>query len=84
MSKILNQSQAKAVYDAMVALNNINSSIGSVFIPHPKAGHALVVNSSPNTQTVSVSEWAGPHRMVQERYPSQNAFATAYNLNPDG
>lgn len=68
MTKILNRAQAKAVYDAMCALNNVGGNLRV-------AMHSIIVQES-STGTVLITHFKGP----REGYPSQAAFAEAYGV----
>lgn len=75
MSKILNPSQAKAVYDAMCALNNVSGIAGSIFIGDARIRHHI---------SGHITIWLQSAQEITERYESQSSFSTAYGLNPDG
>ena len=71
-AKILNQTQAEAVYSAMCHLNNVGGRLhatleqdNGVHVREDRAGEVTVwiVNGGP-----------------VEQYPDQSAFATAYGL----
>lgn len=70
--KLLNQAQAKAVYDAMVSMNNV--------------GGRIAVSLEEGRK--EVCEWQDGAIFIhadfgfkKEEYANQNEFATAYNLN---
>lgn len=67
-NKILNQSQAEAVYSAMCALNNVGMRIDANI-------RATRVVEGPGGGVV-VFGYAQP----TEQYANQSAFATAYGL----
>lgn len=71
-ARVLNQSQAEAVYSAMCALNNVGTICGD-----------LTLNEGLRVQwleRVTVRDGlSGP----REEYPNQAAFAAAYGLNAD-
>lgn len=68
MSKILNPAQAKAVYDAMCALNNVSGTVTGI-------NFRRIFVTSAQTGEITV---CGPES--DERHPNQAAFAAAYNL----
>lgn len=71
MSKILNTAQARAIADAMCALNNVNGkiecAIGPIEVWEHKTGEVVV-------------HYQGPGRTRDERYDNQNAFMAAYGV----
>lgn len=76
--KILNQSQAEAVYSAMCHLNNVGARLDAfvekVFHAREMADGRVVVSSAPNVT------FPGSHDAEREVYENQSAFATAYGL----
>ena len=78
MSKILNNAQAKAVYDAMCALNNVGG---------------LITVDFPSSPMSSFRVWEGPSGRVYvetifdsqivktEPHDNQEAFRYAYDLH---
>jgi len=75
---ILNQAQAKAVQDAMCALNNVNAKIKAMF--------GNVADSGVNVfedelDTVTVVEVAMYNVVRSEYYSSQADFFKAYGLS---
>lgn len=79
--KILNQSQAEAVYSAMCHLNNVSCArFQSVFLGK------CPMNRSTRTEVELlltgdvVIEMAGLNIAHREHYADQSAFATAYGL----
>ncbi|ARU04717.1 hypothetical protein CCO03_08555 [Comamonas serinivorans] len=78
-ARILNKSQAEAVYNAMCELNNVNG----LLLTHIRtdSGHFIEVNEDGDGMiSVRCSEVGSP---PFEAYPSQYAFSAAYGLNPD-
>ncbi len=71
MKNILSPAQAKAVYDAMCALNNVGGSGCNLRL------EGAIVSIDPH----GVVWIYGPPAVDDERYPTQAAFAAAYNLN---
>lgn len=78
MTKILNKSQAEAVYTAMCALNNVvarvDAFLDKVFHAREMADGRVVINIVPNVT------FPGSHGADPEIYANQSAFATAYGL----
>ena len=74
--KILNQAQAKAVYDAMCALNNVGARV-TVKFP-TRDGLITVIEGVPGH--VYVEETIGTSCVAREAYRAQNDFATAYEV----
>ena len=75
-TKILNQSQAEAVYSAMCALNNVGGIVAVDL-----EGGDLRVQQHHTSGKVCVTHFrAAPRRPDFESYADQSAFATAYNL----
>lgn len=68
-TKILNQAQAEAVYNAMCHLNNVGVVCGDITLSEGLRVQWL------NSVTVR-DGLSGP----REEYPNQSAFATAYDL----
>ena len=68
--KILNQSQAEAVYSAMCHLNNVGGALSAVI------GGIRV----EETHSGAVQVWTLQTNSKKERHSSQSAFATAYGL----
>lgn len=67
---ILNQSQARAVYDAMCALNNVGGICGDITLDEGVRVQWL--------DSVTIRDGlSGP----REEYANQSAFAHAYGLN---
>jgi hypothetical protein len=84
MSKILNQSQAKAVYDAVCALNNVSacSGIELSFVASREGADYFRATYAENAAG-EVVVFSGPsmvRNVPRENYPNQAAFAAAYNL----
>jgi len=78
MSKILTPAQAKAVYDAMSALNNVNAKV--------KASFGNVADTGVNVfedelDTITVVEVAQYNVVRAEHYMNQHRFAAAYDVN---
>lgn len=71
--KILNQSQAEAVYSAMCHLNNVGGRIAVTF------GERVRVMEMANG-AVHVRQHLGGAWEPAELYADQSAFATAYGL----
>jgi len=77
-TKILNQSQAEAVYSAMCHLNNVGARI-DVFLD--KAFHAReMADGRVVIYIVPSVTFPGSHDAGPEIYADQAAFATAYGL----
>lgn len=72
MALLLNQAQAKAVYDAMVAINNVGGQIRKVEI----RDHLV----SEVNDHITVFEFLDGQWEPGERYAGQQAFATAYGI----
>ncbi|WP_063588253.1 hypothetical protein [Achromobacter ruhlandii] len=75
---ILTAAQAKAVYSAMCALNNVGNTTGTVTIPN---GEHRDQTGSPSVTwhfagVIVSTKYVGP----SEHYDSQAAFAAAYGL----
>ena len=68
---ILNQSQAEAVYSAMIALNNVSGHIARIELD----GSEVRIRETPYGR-VFVDAMDG----AQETYADQTAFAAAYGL----
>jgi hypothetical protein len=84
MSKILNPSQANAVYAAVCALNDVswNSGIELSFAGGDADSEAARFTYAENAGG-EVVVFRGPamsRSVVRENYPDQAAFAAAYNL----
>lgn len=75
---ILTQVQAKTVYDAMCALNNIGGTTLSARIE--MKGTVCVVRENPVTHEVTVTNLLGGPTSDVESYGSQTDFSTAYGL----
>ena len=74
---ILNKSQAKAVYDAMCALNNVGARLEANFqgaIARETVDGRITIYIVPNTT------FPQSHAAELEIYPDQSAFATAYGM----
>jgi hypothetical protein len=71
MSKILNQSQAEAVYSAMCALNNIGGSISALI------GSIRV----EETYSGKIQVWGVRNIDAPDSFNSQADFAKAYGLS---
>jgi hypothetical protein len=87
MSKILNQSQAKAVYAAMCELNNVslNSGIELSFVGQTPVGsespmQRVTVAENADGEVVVFTGWAMRQNVQRENYATQAAFAAAYGL----
>lgn len=81
MSKILNPSQAEAVYRAMVALNNVYGRV-YVKLPSPKLARVLQVKENSNgTVVVGYGLHNAATADVLESYTDQNEFCAAYALD---
>lgn len=77
-TKILNQSQAEAVYSAMCALNNVGGRIAATVAVVDVGTHVNVYETSSGI--VFVTKVCDFDRVDSEEYESQAAFATAYGL----
>lgn len=73
-TKILNQSQAEAVYSAMCALNNVAADKGAASFESGRM-NGIYVNWQTHVVAIQVGV-VGP----SEYYADQAAFATAYGL----
>lgn len=78
MSKILTQAQAKAVYDAMCALNNVGATIKASF----GSVHTDGVNVFESLGEIHVALVQKYDVVDSEIYAGQSAFAAAYSLGP--
>lgn len=76
-TKVLNKTQAEAVYSAMCALNNVGGKVKAMF-------------GDVSTEGINVFESAGEVHVAWVRtcdvlhaeiYPDRSAFATAYGLH---
>ncbi len=74
---ILNQSQAKAIYDAMCALNNIGASIDVCLQIKPNEPPVRVFEGEISGKIYITERVDGT---ILEKHESQNAFAEAYGL----
>ena len=74
---ILNPSQAKAVYDAMCALNNVSAKVKAMFGNVADTGVNVFEDE---LDTVTVAEVARYNVVRSENYKSQADFAAAYSL----
>lgn len=74
--RILNKTQAEAVYSAMCALNNANALL-STFI-RTDSGKFIEVHDNGDEITLWATEIELPSK---ETHASQSAFATAYGLS---
>lgn len=74
MSKILTQSQAKAVYSAMCVLNNVSGGLHAT-LEQDGAVHVAEVAHG-------IEVWIAGGGAV-ENYADQSAFAAAYGLGPE-
>ncbi len=91
MSRILNPSQAKAVYSAMCALNNVSGALwcrmpigkGEEWadVREDDAG-VIHIRKGPLRRFDSVESVVTTHGSI-ERYAGQHEFATGYDLNAD-
>ncbi len=70
VTKILDQSQAEAVYSAMCHLNNVGGALSALI------GGIRV----EETHCGGVQVWALHTNSKPEHYANQSAFATAYGL----
>lgn len=79
---ILSTEQAKAVYSAMCALNNVGARLAAHGIGYDADGFAISAEQS-ETGLLSIGTGFAPHadRKVLERHGGKNAFATAYGLH---
>lgn len=77
MSHILTPAQAKAVYDAMQALNNVNAVVKASFPLNTGGTHWVHVAECGDTGDITIT-WG---LRTVARYSSQSAFAIAYGLN---
>lgn len=76
MDKILNKAEAKAVYDAMCSLNNVNGQITfGITLDNTQARHITVFE---NNEGVFVFLNNG---INIESYISQDSFQQAYGLD---
>ena len=73
---ILNNSQARAVYDAMCALNNVDATIKASFGDESTEG-INVFEARGNVCVVRVVQYGVTESQV---YANQAAFAKAYGL----
>ena len=81
--KILNRSQAEAVYNAMCALNNVsaNQGIQLSFVGDWEGDmYRFSVQEDANGRVV-VSQGPIPKPQKIEQYPDQADFAAAYGLD---
>ncbi len=74
-TKILTQSQAQAVVNAISALGAVGSSFGDVRIAGDRAQHDIRVQWGEGCMTVGRGL-----KIAVERYDGQAAFAEAYGL----
>jgi hypothetical protein len=77
VKRILNPSQAEAVYSAMCALNNVSGAIRVIFAAEGQK--VIKVRQCEDFGSISVIHGFE----TVERYASQYEFFTAYGLNPD-
>lgn len=73
---ILNPSQARAVYDAMCALNNVAADKGMVTFYAENSRNDITVS----WDAVSVTVHTGALLVSRETYDDQVAFARAYGV----
>ena len=79
MSKILNQSQAEAVYSAMCHLNNVGAAAPRINFPS-KPGKRVAVEQRNDGRVVVTVFCTDQKNDKREDYGSQSDFATAYGL----
>lgn len=79
MAKALNQSQAEAVYSAMVALNNICGRLKATLDTTPR--RLQVKENSNGSVVVGYGLHNAATAEVLESYADQNAFCDAYALD---
>lgn len=77
---ILNESQAVAVYGAMVALNNVGGKISTRLDDSAISSRYITVTEDDNGHVVVSLFIRGAHHL-SERYADQNAFAEKYGLD---
>lgn len=83
MSKILNPSQARALYDAACALNNVSSASGIELSLVGSDDDGLCRLTFAENAAGEVVVFRGPamsRNVKREVYDSQAAFAAAYGL----
>lgn len=73
-AKILNQSQAEAVYSAMCHLNNVGGRIDRIY------ADGFQVSEAAHTGRVIVQLASNHVTVPPEIYTDQSAFAAAYGL----
>lgn len=81
-TKILNKTQAEAVYSAMCALNNVSHTYLRTNFDAPH-GNRISVHETGEGVAVRLHTFQGnPVEQIEgsEEYASQAAFATAYGL----
>jgi hypothetical protein len=81
---ILNTAQAKAVYDAMCALNNVGVKFLPINFPRTSRGQRITLAAA--NEGVVVTSYdnqvnAAEQTEVEEYHDTQAAFAAAYGLN---
>ena len=82
-TKILNPSQAEAVYSAMCHLNNVS---GKIKVTLPRPGWFFISDGSfikvfeDDEGFVKIRSTLNHSLVADEFYDNQSAFATAYNL----
>lgn len=79
MAKTLNQSQADAVYSAMVALNNVCGRVKVTLDTKPR--RLQVKENSNGTVVVGYGLHNAATADVLESYTGQNEFCAAYALD---
>ena len=77
---LLNESQAVAVYGAMVALNNVGGKINVRIEDSAISARHIVVTEGFDGEVVVSLYIRGAHHLT-ERYTDQNAFASKYGLD---
>lgn len=78
-TKILNQSQAEAVYSAMCHLNNVGAVSPRINFPS-KPGKRVAVEQRNDGRVIVTIFSTNQKDDEREDYYSQSAFATAYGL----
>lgn len=72
---LLGKEQARSIYDAMCALNNIGATLNVLAVPNAHEADVKVHERLINGQIVI---WNGDR---EETYANQNEFAAAYGVN---
>ncbi|WP_186215098.1 hypothetical protein [Burkholderia gladioli] len=76
---VLTKEQARALYEAMKNLNDVEASFR--FVVKHADGMNIVVEENPETWAVSVKIDEGSTETIVEFYESQPAFAAAYSAS---